>query len=419
MAEVKTWERLDSKKLGEFIAERGEAAKSFLSDHRKDGQLVMTQAEVEEFRQMNEELSDAGKRWDMLRDVEASESQMMEQIRKLKEPNRVIPFNGGAPGQQPQMKSLGELFVESHAYKSVGIHRDMTQYSVELADVDVTPAIKTTMSTSAGFAPPNNRTDVVVPFALRRPMVGDLIPTDPTTNGTIKYMEETTFTNNAAGVSEGDNSKPEAAIAFTERSSPVEVIATQLPVTNQQLDDVPAIRGIIDNRLTMMVALKEEDYLLNGTGTPPQITGFLVKAGTNAQARGTDSNVDAIFKGMQAVRVTGFAEPSGIVIHPNNWTTIRLMKTADGIYIWGPPSEVGPERIFGKPVVVTTAMTSGTALTGDFQLYSHISRRMGITILVGFVNAQFIQNQRTILAEMRESLEIYRAAAFTKVTSLQ
>jgi HK97 family phage major capsid protein len=415
-AETKTWEKLDSKKLGEFIAQRGEAAKSFLSDHKKDGNLVMTQAEVDDFRKMNDELSDAGKRWDMLREVETGEARMLEQVRKLKEPNRVIPFGGG-DGAAPQMKSLGELFVESHAYKSVGIHRGMTQYAVEIDDIDITPALKTTMSITAGYAPANNRTDVVVPFAVRRPMVGDLIPTDPTTNGTIKYMEETTFTNAAAGVTESDP-KPESALAFTERSSPVEVIATNLPVTNQQLDDVPAIRGIIDNRLTMMVALKEEDYILTGTGSPPQLQGFLTKTGVNAQARGVDSNVDAIFKGMQAVRTTGFAEPSGIVIHPNNWTTIRLMKTADGIYIWGSPSEPGPDRIFGKPVIITTAITANTSLTGDFQLYSHISRRMGITILVGFINTQFIDNQRTILAEMRESLEIYRAAAFTKVTGL-
>lgn len=414
--EVKTWERLDSKKLGEFIAERGDAAKSFLASHRKDGQLVMTQAEVEEFRQMNEELADAGKRWDMLREVEAAEASVLEQVRKLKEPNRVIPFSAGRAGE-PEYKSIGELFTESNAYKSVGIHRDMVQYSVELNDVDVTPALKTTMTTAAGYAPPNDRTGIVVPFALRRPVVSDLIPTDPTTLSSIKYMEETTFTNNAAGVAENAQ-KPESAIAFTERTSPVEVIATTLPVTNQQLDDVPGIRGVIDNRLMMMVALKEEDYLLNGTGTPPQIEGFLVKTGVNTQARGTDSNVDAIFKGMQAVRTTGFAEPSGIVVHPNNWTTIRLMTTADGQYIWGSPSEIGPERIFGKPVIVTTAMTAGTALTGDFQLYSHISRRMGITILVGFVGDDFRYNRRTLLAELRESLEIYRASAFTKVTGL-
>jgi HK97 family phage major capsid protein len=157
---------------------------------------------------------------------------------------------------------------------------------------------------------------------------------------------------------------------------------------------------------------------LNGTGTPPQMTGFMVKAGTNSQARGSDSNVDAIFKGMQLVRTVGFAEPTGIVLHPTNWTSIRLMKTADGIYIWGSPSEIGPERIFGKPVVVTTAMTENSGLTGDFQLFSHISRRMGITVIVGMINDDLVKNKRTILAELRESLEIYRPAAFTILSSL-
>lgn len=419
-AEVKTWEKLDSKKLGEFVATKGDEAKAFLSAHKKDGQLVMTQEEVEQFRAMNEEIGDAGKRWDMLREVETMEASTNDQIRKLKEPHRVIPFSGGngynGRGQQ-EYKSIGELFTEHNSYKSVGFHRDMTQYAIELNDIDVTPAMKTTMSTTAGFAPPNDRGPVVVPFALRRPMVGDLIPVDETTVSSVKFMEETTFTNAAAGVTEG-NAKPESTLAFTERNQPVEVIATYIPVTNQQLDDVPAIRGVIDNRLMTMVALKEEDYLLNGTGTPPQLLGFLVKSGTNVQARGADSNVDAIFKGAQLVRTTGFAEPSGIVLHPDNWTTIRLMKTADGLYIWGSPAEPGPDRIFGKPVVVTTAMTSGTALTGDFQLYSHISRRMGITVIVGFINDDLVRNKRTILAELRESLEIYRASAFSKITGL-
>ena len=414
-ADVKTWEGLDAKALGDFVAREGEGLKRYIDERRKDGQLKMTMEEVEYVQRKNSELTDAGKHWDMVRTIETAQQQAADQIRKIREPNRVIPGTG-LPGE-PQFKSLGELFTESNVYKSQAFHRDSTQYQVELEGVDITPALKTTMTTAAGYAPPNNRGPKLVDLAQRRPMVGDLIPTDATDTPLIKYMEETTFTNNAAGVSE-NAAKPESALAFTERSSPVEVIATYIPVTNQQLDDVPGIRGIIDNRLTMMIALKEEDYLLNGTGTPPQITGFLVKSGTNTQARGADSNVDAIFKGMQLVRTTGFAEPSGIVINPTNWTPIRLMKTTDGIYIWGSPSEEGPERIFGKPVVVTTAMTAGTALTGDFVLYSHISRRMGITIVVGFVNDDLIKNKKTILAEIRESLEIYRASAFTKVTDL-
>lgn len=425
--EVKTWEGLKFNELGVFKDQKIAELDSYFKAHTKDGQIVMDADELEIVRMKNQEITDATKRWEQLREADDIFKKTVEAHSKINTVDRKIPFIVDDKGriQQPgSVKSLGEMFTDSNAYKSHrGLHDGQPQYQVLVGESLNATEMKTLMTTSAGFAPPNDRTAKLVDFALRRPTVQDLVPTDPTTLTSIKYMEETTWgtastnANPAAAVAEGD-AKPEAELEWTEVDAPVQKIAVYIPVTTEQLDDVPGIQGIINNRLSMMLQLKEEDYLLNGTGTPPQITGFLVKSGVQTQAAGGDTNIDTIYKAMTKVRTVGFAEPTAVVVHPNNWTPIRLAKTLDGLYIWGAPSDPGPERIFGKSVVVTTAMTSGTALTGDFQLYSHISRRQGITIIVGTIGNQLIENKKTIVAEMRESLEIYRAAAFCKATGL-
>lgn len=392
-------------------AKRAELETIFTDLRNDDGSLKATTVEQRtEIRKRNEELTELGKQYDDLREISEIESALKS--RKSADPDKRVPFVADVHKPAPVFKSLGELFTETMEFKG---YRPGAGRSViaEIPNVE----LKTLMQTSAGFAPANDRTDIVIPYALRRPVVADLIPQTATTLSVVSYMEETTFTNAAATVAEG-GSKPESALAFTEVSVPVRKIATYLPVTDEQLMDVPTIRGIIDNRLLLMVALTEEDQLLTGNNVAPNLNGFLNASGVQSQAKGPDSVPDAVFKGMTKVRHTGFAEPSGIIFHPNDWQDVRLLKDTNGNYIWGDPSTAGVERIWGLNVVVTTAMTENTALCGDFRMYSHISRRMGMTVDAGWINDDFIKNRQVIRAEERLSLEIYRPAAFVKVTGI-
>lgn len=429
-AQTNTFENLDFKALGGWIVEKNKDIQNYIK--ATNGKWDEDRLTI--LKSRTAEVEAAQKRYDNLGTVEETFKRMVAQQKAMEEPdpNKAIPFQGATipndqagmiqRAQQPAVKSIGEMFTESQAYKSMGSHEvERRPYAFTSAEADVQRVLKTVMTTAAGYAPPNDRTSIVVPFAQRSPMLADIIPSDPTTLSSIKYMEETTAlagTNANVSITEG-NAKFENTLAFTERTVAVETIGTWLPVTVQQLDDVPGIRGIIDNRLMEFLRLKEEDLLLTGTGTPPQISGFLDHS-VNTQARGTDSNADAIFKAIQFCRVTGFAEPDAIVMHPDNFTPIVLYKSTTGEYAFSPLSmDGGVTRLWGKVLVLSTAITSGTALVGAFRLYSHISRKMGMTIQVGLNSDDFTKNKRTILAEFRESLEVYRDAAFTKVTDLQ
>lgn len=328
--------------------------------------------------------------------------------------------NNGAEG-----KTLGELFTESRGYKShqPGVSTQVEAIVAEIQGVSLKSieelAMKTTMTTTAGFAPFSVRGPKIVDLAMQMPMVADLVPQTTIGQPSVIWMEETTFTNLADTVAEG-GAKPESALVYTQRTDSVQKIATTLPVTDEQLDDVPQIRSLIDNRLTLMLKLAEEDQLLNGSGTPPDITGFLVKSGTGSTTRGaSEDNTDAILRGIYDVNsITGYARASGIVMNPLNMLAIRLLRTTTGEYIWGHPADKGPMTLWGLPVVETNAMPEDEALVGDFRLYSEIFRKMGIRIDVGYINADFTNNIQRIRIEERLVLCIYRAAAFNIVDGL-
>lgn len=404
---------MNLKELEEKLnAKRDQLAELFKEWTDESGNLKAVPQEVRvEMRKRNDELTEIGKSYDEARELYDIEQSLKG---RTQEPTgRVSLPSGKDLSMSHVQKSLGDLTCESAEFKAWVSGGCRGQKSIEIPGV----TLKTTMSTGAGFSAPNDRTDIVVYSAQRVPVVADLIPQTNTSLSVIKYIEETTYTNNAAPTAE-NATKPESALAFTERSVLVEKIATTLPVTDEQLMDVPSIRAIIDNRLSLQVLQTEETQLLTGDGSTPNLQGFLTKSGVQTQAKSSDTVPDAIYKGITLVRHTGRANPSGVVMHPNDWQDVRLLKDSNGNYIWGSPAEAGMERIWGLPVIVTTAETENTALLGDFRAFSHISRRMGLTIDVGYVNDDFAKNKKTVRAEERLALEIYRAAAFCKVTGI-
>jgi len=321
---------------------------------------------------------------------------------------------------QRVLKSLGQQWVESPAFEFFrqGHHRSSSAWrspSVELH--------ATTLDETSGSGGPLIITQYqpgILPLLFKRLVVADLIAPGSTDSNSITYMKETTFTNAAATVAEGA-AKPESTLVFAQVSDLVQKIAHWLPVTEEMLEDVSAIQSYIDARLRLGVQLAEEDQLLNGNGTPPNIRGILNRTGlTAAQARGADTNADAIFKQITTISTTAFVQPDGIVINPTNWQTIQLAKDANGQYYGaGPFAPPGPTRLWGLPAVTTPTIAAGTALVGDYAGSSQFFRRGGLRVEASNSHQDFfVKNLVAIRAEERGALAVYRPAAFGTITGL-
>src|SRR3546814_20759384 len=100
-------------------------------------------------------------------------------------------------------------------------------------------------------------------------------------------------------------------------------------------------------------------------------------------------------------------------MHPLDWEGVRLLRTADGIYVFGSPSEAGPDRLWGLPVAQNSADDQGTGYTGSFQqAWISLVERRGIDVQIGYVNDQFKKGQRTVRGDVRVALVVFRPPAF-------
>lgn len=362
-----------------------------------------------------------------------SDTEMLEyaernrrEMKSANAPNYQSMFGGEGSQEQRDPRSVGQRFVESDLFKnrssdlkSAPIEAKFALDVREWQDGGADPAIKATLSTTSGFAPFIPRGPRVVPLGQIQPVISDLIDHTPTTVPGGKYMEETTYTNAAGIVPEG-TIKPEAALAFTERLFGMQKVAVSIPVTDEQLEDVPQIRGIIDNRLSLMVRQKNDDYLLNNTiAGGGAYDGFLQKTGVQAVPMGADPLPTAVLTAMTQIEFQpGFATVTALIMNPLDWRGYATYQISTGAYLVGSPDTSAITTMWGMPIIRTNRMPQGTALLGDFRTYAEILDRENLTIRLGWANDDFLKNLQRVLAEARNTLNIYRATAFAKVTGI-
>lgn len=352
----------------------------------------------------------------------------------INEPARVEPRGGIIfdNGNRTEFKSLGEVFIESKDYAEapkgqksrVSIQAEHTLPLHQLLRMEQ----KATFSGSGTGLTTFDRSTGVVQLGQQRLTVADLFGQSQTDSNTVRFVQETSFTNAATTVAEGAQ-KPEATFDLNEADAPVRKVAVTAKVTDETFADFPQVRDYINNRLIFMVEQHEEVQLMTGTGVAPQILGLTTAgSGIQTQSLSTDSLQNALYKAITKVRTVGFFEPDGLVIHPTDYQTLRLAQEGGttGQYFGGGffqnafaqgPTPAMPD-IWGVRTVVTTAVPVGGAVVGAFRIGATVYYRNGLTVDATNSNENdFELNLITLRAEQRLALAILRPAAFVKMVA--
>jgi len=396
---------LDTKRAG---------AAAFLDAFKSaDGQYDMPTSKVGEYRKRNDEITDVARQWEAA--VESEKADAVEAI-KSESQGRIIPG---------EVKDSAPARIETKAQLDASFKGAFQKYGKAIADYQLDdppirfniPAdLKTVVTIGTSYVTQPSHVGQVESALY----FGDAEPFFP--HGTVDSASvvgyiQTTDTDNAAFVAEV-NAATDSAFVWTPVTDEVEDVQTWIPASRNLLSDESQMQSTITGMLAKRLQKVVSNKILNGSGTTPIIWGVFIRTGFQTQAKGADPTFDAIHKAMTKVRVTGDAEPNLAVFHPNDWEEIRLTRTVDGVYILGNPTEAGPMRIWGLPVITSTGMTEGTGGVVDTS-YTTIFENGGLTVEVSTEHSTYFTERKMAISLVRRLAAFhYRPSAAATITGI-
>lgn len=317
-------------------------------------------------------------------------------------------------GGGDQRKSLGQIVADSEVCKSY--KGGVAELGAMNASLFRKAAI-TSAAASAGTLIQPHRAEIVMgaelPLSIR-----DLFQQVSIATNAVEWVREKLFTNNAGSQNGEGMAYGESGLTFEKASSPVETLGHWIPISRQVLADAGMLQGLVDGKLRYGLKLKEEAQILFGDGTNgtlhglvPQATAFS-KVGMPVVPVGGVGHTQLDYLRWAFLQVARAGYPATFAaLSLEDWATIQMMKTTDGAYIFGTPTDGAAPRVWGKQVVESHALTAGDFLAGS-GFAATLYDREEVSVRVAEQHADFaIKNMVALICDERLAFTVERPAA--------
>lgn len=204
------------------------------------------------------------------------------------------------------------------------------------------------------------------------PFVADLLPRvvlGANTGGTVRWIEQSSITNNAAAVAEGSKST-ESVATWEEKSLAGKRIKDHIKVSIDQIKDEAYMIGEVTQLVNNNMRLAEDNALINDDGLNNNIKGLLTYATEFATAGisiKAANFVDLVgkCKTQIAVNTKGGAMPTNFIANPTDVDVVRYLKNDFDMPIY-PNWQLGGAVSFGGMTLAENAlMTTNKLIVGD------------------------------------------------------
>lgn len=343
---------------------------------------------------------------------------------------RIAALGKGAPDEgadddKRPAKSLGEHFAKSASRDQLARLKTTPGSAVSVPEFK---AAGDTHTVGEVFGPVLTEIDRTVVREFRRPVLSDLLGQGTLGAGSnaVTYFVEGAIEGGFGMVAEGGQ-KPQFHIADpTTRTDALKKIAGVLSFTDEMVEDLDFWVSEINQRGLYMLALAEENQLLNGSGTGQNVLGLLNRSGIQTEtSTGPTDNADALFRAITKVQTATGLSADGIVMNPADYQQLRLAKDSNGQYMgggffygqYGNGGVVEQPPLWGQRTIVSAGIPAGTAAVGAFKTATTVYRKGGVRVESTNSHADdFDYNRIRTRIEERVALAVRIPSAVVKVT---
>ena len=313
-------------------------------------------------------------------------SEIVERLDKMEVENKKDNFDNV---YRTKSEAFGDALNKSESFKAM---RDgsVGNASLELkADVLIS-------SDFAGASSSRDATGVERVDGIKRDpsnvtnMMG-IIPVGSTSSNVIRYVKESAYTDNAANVAEG-SAPTDSEFQLTAEDAVVQKTSAVMTISQEMLDDTPALSSYLSQRLPAKINTVIDDQLIGGSGSSPNLLGLMnggttFAAGGFANAIESAQELDVLYVAMNQLALSNYAA-NGIVLNPTDFHKIALLKDTTNEYLRGNSlvSADGFFRINGVPVYMNNKMAAGNFVVADFSQASQVWQREGLRVDFGYEN---------------------------------
>lgn len=227
----------------------------------------------------------------------------------------------------------------------------------------------------------------------------------------FNYVKEIAGEEGPETVAEG-SAKNQFDLDLQEVTSPSQYIAGYIRISRKMLDDVQGMTTFLQSRLLELLLREEDDQLINGDGTSPNISGITDTGNFTAPTGSYTIDVEQLVGAI--AQIEGYdREANGILLNPADYWRIALTKGAtsgdysmpQGIVVVG---EDGVLRIGGVPVYRSTAMTVDKFIVGDWVMGANLLTREAPRVEFFYEDGSNVTtNKVTVRVEERIAFPIY------------